>query len=102
LPRKPSINTDAPEGWFLAGTHPHQYKAELDRAVFHSGTRSCSVTCIAPKPSGWTTLMQNMTGREYCGKRLRMTCWVRAENVGYISGWLRIDAGETTCATAPL
>lgn len=88
------IRHDAPEGWFLAGTNPEEYKASLDKEKFHSGTRSCRVDCIADKASGWTTLMQNMGPGKYLGKRLRMNFWVCSENVGYVSGWMRVDGSK--------
>ena len=89
---KPNINRDAPEGWFLAGTHPFEYEAKLDKNKFHSGTQSCRVEFIGEKPSGWTTLMQNMSPSPYSGKRLRMKFWLRTKKAsGYASGWMRVD-----------
>lgn len=88
---KRNINRDAPAGWFLAGTHPFEYEATLDKKSFHSGSQSCKVKCIAKKASGWTTLMQNMGPGEYLGKRLRMKYWARCKNAGYIAGWMRVD-----------
>ena len=35
--------------------------------------------------------MQNMGTRPYLGKRLCMSLWVRTEEVGYVSGWVRVD-----------
>jgi hypothetical protein len=92
--KKPNINSDAPFGWFLAGTHPQEYTATLDTKIRHSGSRSCCVSCKVKKASGWTTLMQNMGTAPYLGKRLRMSYWVRAEDVGYVSGWMRVDGAS--------
>jgi hypothetical protein len=89
--KKPKINNQAPYGWFLAGSHPFEYRAALDTAIRHSGTRSCCVMSNTKTASGWTTLMQNMGPAPYLNKRLRMTFWVRTHEVGYISGWMRID-----------
>ena len=90
--KKPKINNDAPFGWFLAGTHPFEYTATLDSEIFHSGSRSCKVKFKKSKrASGWTTLMQNMSPEQYLGKRLRMKFWIRSEDVGNVSGWMRVD-----------
>lgn len=91
--KQPSVNTDAPAGWFLAGNRPFDYEASLDTEIFHSGTKSCTVRCVVDKAAGWTTLMQNMGPAPYLGKRLRMRLWARTEDVGYISGWMRVDGG---------
>lgn len=91
--KSPTVNLAAPFGWYLAGTRPFDYEAPLDTKVFHSGTRSCCVRSVVDKASGWTTLMQNMGPAPYLGKRLRMRLWVRTEDVGYVSCWMRVDGG---------
>lgn len=91
---KSNVNREAPYGWFLAGTHPFEYKANLDKKVFHSGTRSCRVKCDVKKASGWTTLMQNMGPEPYRGKRLQMKFWVKTEDVESVAGWMRVDGSS--------
>lgn len=89
---KSKVNRNTPYGWFLAGTHPFEYRAKLDKKKFHSGTRSCRVEFKGKKkPSGWTTIMQNMGPKPYLGKRLRMRFWVRTQDVNDIAGWMRVD-----------
>lgn len=91
---KSNVNREAPYGWFLAGTHPFEYKATLDKRNKHSGTRSCCVECVEKNASGWTTLMQNMGTEPYLGKRLRMKFWISTKDVGYVSGWMRVDGSS--------
>ena len=88
---KKTKSPPAPLGWLLAGSHPSQYEATLDTEIRHSGTRSCRVECVATKAAGWTTLMQNMGPKQYFNKRLKLTFWVRTDNVSYVAGWMRID-----------
>lgn len=92
---KSKNENNAPRGWILGGIKPDDYQATLDESVFHSGTRSCCVTGAVKKPSGWTTLMQDMGPADYLSKRLRMSFWLRTEDVEFASGWMRVDGQGT-------
>ena len=85
------------KGWFMSGLGPNEYLASLDTSNFHSGSR-----CAHLYPGdnlnsdeSWATLMQQMRGAEYIGKRLRMSLWVKTKDVtGWVAPWMRVDGIE--------
>jgi hypothetical protein len=83
---------ETPKGWFAAGSRPKDYKMVLDRSVAHSGHVSAQLACVAPKPAGFGTLMQTFKPDAFRGKRVRMSGYVRSQDVADWAGlWLRID-----------
>lgn len=87
-----TLTAETPKGWFPAGSHPKEYEMSLDRAVTHGGKASASLTSIAAKTSGFGTLMQSFGADSFRGKRVRMSGYVRSQDVGDWAGlWLRVD-----------
>lgn len=83
---------ETPKGWFAAGSHPKEYEMKLDRAVTHGGKGSASLKSVAAKTSGFGTLMQTFGADSFRGKRVRLSGYVRAKDVGDWSGlWMRVD-----------
>jgi hypothetical protein len=51
----------------------------------------------AKKPAidGFGTLMQDFRAKQYVGKRVRFSAFVKSENVeGWAGLWMRVDKGE--------
>jgi hypothetical protein len=83
---------ETPKGWFAAGSRPKDYRMVLDRTMTHNGQGSAQLKCISSKPTGFGTLMQTFKADAYRGKRVRMSGYVRSQNVADWAGlWLRID-----------
>ena len=81
-----------PLGWFASGLAPKDYQVRIDRTEHYSGKASGFITCKAEKPSGFGTLMQVFKADNYRGKRLRMTGYVKTEDVATWAGlWMRVD-----------
>jgi hypothetical protein len=81
-----------PAGWFLAGTAPQDYAVGPDSAVVHCGRSASRIASVAQKPAGFATLLQEVSADDYRGARVRMTGFVRVENVPNIAAlWLRGD-----------
>jgi hypothetical protein len=79
-------------GWWHAGTNPAGYLIGIDRAVKHGGRASARLKANGASPRGFGSLMQVSSAADYRGKRVRMSAWVKCENVVRRSGlWLRID-----------
>ncbi len=90
--KNPKQQESLPPSWIMAGSDPKDYEAGLDKTVFHSGTKSAFITQAAAKPSGFGTLMQMFSAKNYLDKRLRMSLWVKVENVeDWASPWMRVD-----------
>lgn len=88
----PVVAGDVPGGWLLAGSHPRDYVASLDRRTVYSGGASASLASLTEDAKGFGTLMQESLPGAYAGRRVRMTAQVRSKAVGGWSGlWLRVD-----------
>jgi hypothetical protein len=88
----PVLAGDAPGGWLLAGSHPRDYVASLDRGTVFSGSASASLASLNEDAKGFGTLMQESSPGAYAGRRVRMTAQIRSKAVGGWSGlWLRVD-----------
>ncbi len=87
-----AIQAETPKGWFPAGSHPKDYQMSVDRDVSHSGKAGASLKSIASKPAGFGTLMQTFKADAYRGKRVRMSGYIRAQEVKDWAGlWMRVD-----------
>lgn len=89
---KPSVVL--PAGWMLAG-HP---KADCaSSVVIATGAPTPKVFNIDCKSGdqGFQTLMQQIAGTDYAGKRVRLSAQVHGEKiVGWGSVWMRGDSGQ--------
>ena len=73
-------NTSA-SGWFLAGTAPQNYETGIDRGVTHDGKSSGYISSTVLSSEGFGTWMQMFKADEYRGKRLRMSAYVKGDNL---------------------
>lgn len=86
-------------GWFEAGSHPADYDTGLDRASAFTGNASGYVRSNKANPQGFGTYMQMFDATEYRGRRLRLSAYVKAEQVKSWAGlWMRIDRDKTPVA----
>jgi len=88
-----SLPTDMnPQRWFLAGSHPRDYEISMDSVVLRGRKPTHLLASKADSCKGFGTLMQMFTGKAYLGKRVRLSAWVKAENVEDWAGvWMRVD-----------
>lgn len=81
------------DGWFLAGNQPKSYTIGLDKSVFKTGGSSAYLESTDKKIEGFGTLMQTSIADEYLGKRIKMTAYIKSDNVSDWAGmWLRVDS----------
>jgi beta-lactamase regulating signal transducer with metallopeptidase domain len=84
------------DGWFKAGSAPLDYGIGEDRSVYRSGGSSLSLSSIADKPAGFGTIMKYLEPGDFWGKRVRMSAFIKVENITDWAGmWMRVD-GEGT------
>lgn len=83
-------------GWFPAGSDPKEYKMDIVSNVKHSGSNAAMIKYTADdKPSGFGTYMQMHQPGEWAGKKLKMTGYVKTENVdGWCGMWCRVDGAD--------
>jgi hypothetical protein len=80
-----------PTGWVLSGNQPNQYKAGIDDQTAQHGKRSATVECIVENPIGFSTLMQSCFKKDFINKRVKMTGYIKTQNVNSASMWARVD-----------
>ena len=81
-----------PESWFVAGDQPKSYKMGTDSSITKSGDYSATIKSIENKIDGFGTLMQHCLPDKFIGKRIRMTGYIKSENVTEWAGlWVRVD-----------
>lgn len=86
---------DLPKNWFKAGSEPDSYEMGIDKKAGVSGGNAAIITSTEKKIKGFGTLMQNSLPGKYLGKRIKMSGYVKSENVDLWAGlWLRVDGKD--------
>jgi DNA-binding winged helix-turn-helix (wHTH) protein len=83
-------------GWLLSGSNPSNYEMGVDPQASYHGSPSTYLKAKQPSMEGFGTLMQQFGTGQYAGKRLRLTAFVKAEEVRDWAGlWIRVERGPT-------
>jgi hypothetical protein len=86
------LSFDLPMGWYQTGSKPLSYEMGVAVGAGQDGKNAATIRSINKKIRGFGTLMQNSKPDKYLGKRIKMTGYVKTENVKSTAGlWLRID-----------
>ena len=81
-----------PEGWILAGTAPKDYQVSVLPEKREGNNVVLLESGANPDPSKFGTLSQYCSADQYLGKRVRMTGYLKSENVKNWAGmWFRVD-----------
>jgi hypothetical protein len=81
-----------PEGWFIAGQSPEQYKAGIDHTQTSSGKGAKYIRSKPEAGGSWGSLMQMFSAEKYRGKRVRLQARVKTKEVsGWAGLWMRVD-----------
>jgi AraC-like DNA-binding protein len=86
------------KGWSLSGSHPELYEMKTDDKVFHTGKRAGFLAAKGEaNKQQFATMMQGFQAEEFRGKRLKMSCFLKTEEVFKCGAWLRMDdaSGDT-------
>lgn len=85
---------EIPKGWFVSGNSPNSYEMGIDKGQGQNGGNAATIKSVDKKISGFGTLMQQIKPNKYAGQRVRMTGFVKSENVKKSAAlWLRVDRG---------
>lgn len=82
-------------GWMFIGTAQNKYQMIMDRTVCHTGTKSASIQSTANEfeIGDYATILQQFSTKHYVGKRVRLTGFIRTQDVeGWCGLWMRIDS----------
>ncbi|MGE6631851.1 helix-turn-helix domain-containing protein [Bacillus sp. NPDC077027] len=84
--------SDAVLGWGLSGSRPDLYEMRVDSAVFHSGKQS-GVLSAKQEVQGdqFATMMQGFQAKAYHGERVRLSAFLKTEDVLSCGIWMRVD-----------
>lgn len=80
------------KGWLLTGTNPALYTMKADYEVFHTGSKSGYLGAIQPAEEGqFGTMMQVFSAKNWLGKRMKMSCFIKTKDAMKCGAWCRID-----------
>lgn len=83
---------DLPKGWFKAGSEPDKYEMGMDKGAGRNGGGAAFIKSESKKIKGFGTLMQNSLPGKFLGKRVKMSGYMKSENVDGSAGfWFRVD-----------
>jgi hypothetical protein len=83
---------DPPRDWYGGG---EGYELLRDATTKHGGTAAGSVKSTGDKDDGFGTLTQGFKAEKYKGKRVRLSAFVKSDEVkGWAGLWMRIDGKE--------
>ncbi|MBI1306713.1 MAG: hypothetical protein GC181_08875 [Bacteroidetes bacterium] len=86
------MSFDNATAWFKAGSQPKSYEMGIDKGTGINGANAASIKSKEKKIDGFGTLMQQCLPGKYLGKRIRMSGYLKSENVQSWAGfWLRVD-----------
>lgn len=86
-----AIQSQNPSGWFLSGSAPDQYRASVDTITAQHGKKSVIIESSVNEPEGFSTLMQSCLRKDFNGKRIRMTGYIKTKDAKSASMWIRVD-----------
>lgn len=81
--------------WITTGTAPDKYEAYVDHNACNVGTKSATIKSITDtfEVGEYATIMQQFSAKEFLGKRVRFSGFVKTQDVtGWCGLWLRIDS----------
>jgi len=85
-------NNKLPDGWFRAGSKPNSYFMDVDKGVGKDGNDVITIKSVDKLINGFGTVMQNFLSEKYLGKKIKMTGYLKTQDVeGWAGFWLRID-----------
>lgn len=81
------------KGWFLSGSNPYSYEMGIDHEVVHQGKASGYLKSKTVLDSTeFATMMQSFKANKFLGKRIRLSSFIRTEEVDTFAGmWMRVD-----------
>ncbi|SFG40183.1 helix-turn-helix transcriptional regulator [Sporolactobacillus nakayamae] len=86
--------------WIITGTAPDKYQARIDTSIYHMGSKSATIYSLTDEFSNgeYGTIMQQMSAKNFIGKRMRLSGFVKTHDVeGWCGLWFRVDSalGDT-------
>lgn len=84
---------DVPKGWFIAGSKPDSYTIGTAPGEGRDGKNCATIQSKQKRIRGFATLMQTALATDYLGKRVKMSGYLKTQDVKKYAGfWLRLDS----------
>lgn len=86
--------------WIKWGSQTEYYEVGGNPTTNHGSENNGYIKSIVPEPKGFGTLMANVKPDKYIGKRLKLSAFVKTEEIKDWAGlWMRVDGeSDTTLA----
>ena len=84
------------KGWFLSGANANAYEMRRDFENVHKGNAAGYLRSIKQvNDEEFGTVMQQFHASEWCGKRMKLSCFIQTKDVdGYAGLWMRVDGKD--------
>lgn len=80
------------KGWLRRGTKPDLYDMGVTDSAAYQNKKAAFIRSKAAVPDGFGTLMQEIDAAAYLGKRVRLTGYIRSNDLKRWAGlWMRVD-----------
>ena len=90
------LSFDLPKDWFKAGDKPGSYDMGIEKGAGLDGKNAATIKSVDKKINGFGTLMQECEPGHFLGKRVKMSAYVKSENVKDSVGlWFRVDQANS-------
>ncbi len=87
-----TFSFELPSEWYKAGSNPGSYEMGIDKLAGYDGKNVATIKSVKEEIDGFGTLMQDFLAEKYKSKRIRMSGYIKSENVADWAGfWLRVD-----------
>ncbi len=87
-----SEGSNLPKGWFQAGNEIKEYQMGTESKYVENGKTAAYIKSKNPVEGKFGTMMQKIEAKEYLGKRLRISCYIKSIDVKEWAGlWMRVD-----------
>lgn len=83
------------KSWITTGVAPEKYQVGIDYKIYNTGTKSATIQSVADEfeVGEFATIMQQFSARNFLGKRVRFSGFVKTlDVVGWCGLWMRIDS----------
>ncbi len=85
-------NIEGIKGWFLAGSAPSKYEIGVVESAERKGKVGFLKSTKTKIKGDFGTIMQSFVPEEYLGKKLKLSAYIKSEDVKDWAGmWMRID-----------
>jgi tetratricopeptide (TPR) repeat protein len=86
---------EIPFKWHRAGDKPKSYAMGIDKGSDARGGNAVALKSIEDKIKGFGTLMSSLKADSYIGRKIRLTGYLKSEDVLDWAGfWMRVDGKE--------